>query len=284
MKKKKIIITALAAMVAIIAAAGLIGVNTIKVQTKMIDSYTELTLKDVPQEKWDALSKKTIFFGHMSVGFNILDGVKDILSENPNITLNITDTQTAAAFCHAQLGSNTQPLVKITSFQSQMQQLETPPDIAFLKFCYVDFYATTDTAEVFDAYQKMIAELQAAFPETTFMHCTVPLTTAPQDAKRKVKEIIKSLLGKTTTVDHNKKRMEFAALIKQAYPAETIIDITAYESTTPNGNLHFKTKNGIMVPFLIDDYTTDGGHLNEPGRQRVAEQMLIQLANGPDKS
>ena len=281
--KKKIIFTVLAVIAAVIVTVGLIGLNSIKVQTKMIDSYTQPSLKDVPQEKWDALTQKTIFFGHMSVGYNILDGVKDILSKNPNITLTITDTQTAPAFCQVELGSNTQPLKKIASFQSQIQQMKTPPDIALMKFCYVDFYATTNTAEIFDAYQKMIAELQAAFPNTTFMHCTVPLTTQPQGVKNKVKEIIKSMLGKTATVDHNKKRMEFAALIKQAYPAETIIDITGYESTTPNGSLHFKTKNGIMVPFLIDNYTTDGGHLSELGRRRVAEQMLIQLANCPDK-
>ena len=34
------------------------------------------TLNDVPKSKWEALSQKRIFFGHQSVGYNIIDGIK----------------------------------------------------------------------------------------------------------------------------------------------------------------------------------------------------------------
>ncbi len=278
--KSVIILIAFALLIAVIV---LITLNKIEVKTEMMTQYSEKNIKDVPLEKWELLAKKNIFFGHMSVGNNILDGVEDILKQNPHLTLKtcwIENFETAVnqGFCHSLLGSNTQPLEKIVSFQSQMQRLQTPPDIAFLKFCYVDFYTSTDIQKVFDAYQKMVSELQADFPDTKFMHCTVPLKSEPLTAKRKVKEIVKFFLGKATTIDHNKKRLEFSNLLKQAYAPETIIDIALYESTTPEGKFWFKYKNGVQIPFMIKAYTYDSGHLNEAGRKRVAEQLLIRLA------
>ncbi|OEU51706.1 MAG: hypothetical protein BA868_08700 [Desulfobacterales bacterium C00003106] len=44
-------------------------------------------LKDVPVSSWEKLAQKNIFFGHQSVGFNIMDGIKDLMKENPQIKL-----------------------------------------------------------------------------------------------------------------------------------------------------------------------------------------------------
>ena len=52
-------------------------------------------IKDVPAEKWKKLAKKKIYFGHQSVGFNIMDGVQDVLKENPQIELKIVETRKA---------------------------------------------------------------------------------------------------------------------------------------------------------------------------------------------
>lgn len=44
-------------------------------------SYTAVTfqsLKDIPESTWEELSAKKVYFGHQSVGFNIIDGLKDI--------------------------------------------------------------------------------------------------------------------------------------------------------------------------------------------------------------
>jgi hypothetical protein len=72
--------------------------------------------------------------------------------------------------------------------------------------------------------------------------------------------------------------MEFNHLLKETYKPETIIDISFAESTTPNGKHSFKLKKGIKVPFLIAEYTTDGGHLNAVGSKRVAEHLMARLA------
>ena len=34
-------------------------------------------LKDVPESTWTNLSKKKVFFGHQSVGDNIIDGINN---------------------------------------------------------------------------------------------------------------------------------------------------------------------------------------------------------------
>jgi len=47
------------------------------------------SINDIPQEKWDKLAQKRIFFGHQSVGFNILNGLNLIMADNPHIKLNI---------------------------------------------------------------------------------------------------------------------------------------------------------------------------------------------------
>ena len=59
---------------------------------------TFTALKDVPESTWKTLSKKKIFFGHQSVGFDIIDGIKDIMKENPQIKLNIVETSNPSDF------------------------------------------------------------------------------------------------------------------------------------------------------------------------------------------
>ena len=46
-------------------------------------------ISDVPDSKWNELALKKIYFGHRSVGNNIMDGVKDIINENQQIRLKI---------------------------------------------------------------------------------------------------------------------------------------------------------------------------------------------------
>ncbi len=245
----------------------------------MVDYSKESCLKDVTVEKWSQLTQKYIYFGHMSVGNNILGGMQDILGQQPNIAIPINSESSSEGFCHALLGGNKQPLEEITSFQSQVKHLKSPPDIAFLKFCYVDIDVATNIQQLFDAYRQMIDGLKADFTDMTFMHCTVPLTAEPQSIKETIKEMIKPLVGKTRTRDDNAKRMAFSNLLKHTFPPETIIDIALYESVTPDGRHSTKSLGGAKIPSLHAEYTTDGGHLNEIGSRRVAEQMLIRLAN-----
>ena len=41
------------------------------------------SIKDVPAEKWQELSQKKIYFGHQSLGNNIITGIQDLMKEYP---------------------------------------------------------------------------------------------------------------------------------------------------------------------------------------------------------
>ena len=56
------------------------------------------SIKDVSRQAWEKLSKKTISFGHQSVGNNIINGIKDLMEEKPQIKLKIVETFEQADF------------------------------------------------------------------------------------------------------------------------------------------------------------------------------------------
>lgn len=48
------------------------------------------SINKVSEATWQKLSQKKIYFGHQSVGFNIFEGVKDAIKENPQIKLKLS--------------------------------------------------------------------------------------------------------------------------------------------------------------------------------------------------
>ena len=101
-----------------------------------------------------AVANMRIFFGHQSVGKNILDGINDI-SEGVNNKINIVESRIAddnseAAFFHADVGKNKDPFSKIADFRELVENgIGGKVDVAFFKFCYVDFDQTTDIKSTF---------------------------------------------------------------------------------------------------------------------------------------
>jgi hypothetical protein len=249
------------------------------------------TKTDLPQwesvsaSQWQALSQKKIFFAHMSVGNNILDGAQAVLQRHPGVSLVVTrasnpaDMNLPALYHSEELGHNAEPFLKIEAFRSLLNRIQpAAPDMVLMKFCYVDVQSETDTDALFKAYDQTISELKTQMPNTLFLHGTIPLESPQLSMKRKCKEIIKSFLGRPTRSDNNYKRMLFNQKLKSAWPAEQVFDIAQIESATPEGFLSYKVQSGQKIPFLYGNYTTDGGHLNDVGAQRIGEQFLIFLA------
>ena len=58
-------------------------------ETKPYDNNQIKTIKQIPIQKWENLAQKKIFFGHQSVGNNILLGINEVKSTNDQIRLNI---------------------------------------------------------------------------------------------------------------------------------------------------------------------------------------------------
>ena len=80
--------------------------------------------------------------------------------------------------------------------------------------------------------------------------------------------------------DANIKRNEFNKLIRKEYAGkEPVFDLAEMESTHPDGRRGAFSKDGKTYYSMIPDYTHDGGYLNEKGRKKDSEQLLILLAN-----
>ena len=243
------------------------------------------SLDGIPDHKFHRLAQKRIFFGHQSVGFNILDGMAELAQQYENLQLNIVETRTGdpsdgGIFAHCRIGKNMDPLGKIQDFVQLIDSaFGENTDIAFLKFCYVDIHEGTDIPSVFQHYQTAIEELQARHPWIKFIHFCVPLFAPPNAITAQWKQTIKSILGKTTILKDNEKRDEYNHLLKNAYAESEIFDLARFESIDPMGRRVYWKKAGKTIPLLHPQFTTDGGHLNEEGKKRVAEQFLLFLMN-----
>lgn len=247
-------------------------------------TFDSTALRAIPPDRLEKLAYKKIYFGHQSVGFNIVNGLKDLSAENPQIRLNIVETSDMAAFkdpifSHSRIGENTDPKSKTDSFAALMEQgLGCKADIAFFKFCYLDIDEKTDIGNVFAHYKKAMDTLKREYPVTTFVHVTVPLRTTKTTWKTRIKK----LMGKREIweYDDNIKRNEFNDLLIKEYTGkEPIFDLAAVESTRPDGTRATFTKDGKTYSSLLPEYTQDGGHLNEFGRRRAAQALLLLLVN-----
>ncbi len=79
--------------------------------------------------------------------------------------------------------------------------------------------------------------------------------------------------------DDNIARNDFNKLLFEEFIGkEPLFDIAGIESTGYDGKRSAFKKAGKSFYSLAPEYTQDGGHLNETGRKRVAEQLLIFLA------
>ena len=90
---------------------------------KTTPSYKDI-LKPVSENDWAELSQKKIYFGHQSVGFNIIDGIKDLMAENISLNLKIKETDNpdefdGALFGHSRVGQNKDGQSKIDDFQKR---------------------------------------------------------------------------------------------------------------------------------------------------------------------
>jgi hypothetical protein len=253
---------------------------------KMLENKNLLpSIKDVPTEKWEKLAQKKIYFGHRSVGNNILDGIKDVMKENPKIRLNIVETTDQADFNvgllgHSPIGDNGDPISKINAFADIIENgLGKKVDIASLKFCFADFTAKTkDITNIFNDYKNTMSQLKEKYPRSSFVHFTVPLVIL----KTTWKTWIKIFLRKEEIWEYDQIiiKNKFNNLIRNEYDGkEPIFDIAEIESTYPDGSRSTFTRNGKIYYSLVPQYSRDGAHLSKSGRKIVAEQFLIFLAN-----
>lgn len=248
-------------------------------------------LADVPAEKLAQLSQRSYFFGHQSVGVNVMDGLALVLKDNPNIKLDVALSEDASqlkpgAFLHSRIGKNSEPATKVEAFQRLLDNgMGNRADAAFVKFCYVDAGAGANASveDTFANYKRTISELQAKYPQTRFVHFTMPLRTVPEG----IKISIKNLLGRDIPeYQDNAQRGRFNELLRNEYKGkEPIFDIAHLESLAAGGGKAYTFDyQGKTLEALAPENTYDGGHLSDEGKRWIAEQLLIFLAQLEYKS
>ena len=248
-------------------------------------------IESIPKTKKLKIGELKVYFGHRSVGYNIVDGLKNILGTNiSGIDMEIVELDDesgvnlgnndfrSGVFLHSKIGENTKPYSKIDDFEKKVTETYgNKVDVAFFKFCFVDINSKTDVKAVFAHYQEVMAKLKTAYPRTKFVHCTVPLTIL----KKSIKTTIKEILGKDEIWEYDNliANNRYNQLLLSHYLGkEPVFDLAQIESTYPDGKQCVFQRRGSTFASLVPEYSHDGGHLNEKGRRIVAEQLLIFLS------
>lgn len=266
--------TLLARIALLLPLAGLLSCE----QQKHAEPFA---MTDALKQDLATVQTARIFFGHQSVGGNIMDGVQDLLKES-GTQLTVLDVATdsgnppPAFLLHTPVGKNTEPKTKCDDFKRIVdQQLAGKLDIALLKFCYIDIDESTDVDKLFDYYRSVLDGLKARHPDITFIHVTAALRHAEGGLGIWVRE----MLGKPNRAKlDNLKRHAFNEKLRGTYATDPIFDLATSESTYPDGRRETFEYDGQTGYGLIGAYTDDGGHLNELGRKHVAADFVHNLA------
>jgi hypothetical protein len=224
-----------------------------------------------------ALEGRRILFGHQSVGDNLMDGLTELVEADSGARLKVVRVgDTAAAvgdgLFHFHVGKNGDPLLKISDFAKRVETASEPFDVAMVKLCYVDITQRTDVAALFAEYQTTMGRLASQYPDTRFVHITVPIT----GPKSGLKATLKRALGREN-IDpgDNITREMFNARMRDAYAhTGTLVDLAKVESTSPDGTRAVHRAGDKNYFMMVGEYTDDGGHLNGRGKSVVVPQFL----------
>ena len=199
------------------------------------------------------VAHKKIYFGHQSVGLNIIDGIQDILKDHQGVELKIVKTTDPHAlnspvFAHSMIGENEDPVSKINDFVRSIDAgIGGKAEIAFFKFCYVDITRNTDVEKVFGAYKSALQRLKDTYPHTKFVYLTAPLSVSVPS----LTGWIKGMLGRE---DNNIKKHAFNAMLRREYGgSDLLFDVAAIESTYPDGRKASFTSGGTTYDSLVPD-------------------------------
>ena len=248
------------------------------VSAEIIDHTAIDGVAALPQSTLDAIGQQRWFFTHASVGSNMLSGLNDLHAADPGryqlVTASVSylsGQQRAANPPDPTVGGRVYECPrgnpgwqsKFTIFENSVEisGWHAPAvDVAMDKLCYIDQDA--DAA----VYVNLMAALEAQYPQTVFVYITMPLTTSSDY--------------------DNVLRNVYNAAVRQHCGANSrlLYDLADMEAHDPNGNPATFTYQGQTYQRLCSGYTSDGGHLNTPGRQRIALGWYATAAAivGPD--
>lgn len=222
-----------------------------------------------------------VYFGHKSVGKNVIEGIKEIAQANSISNLSILkldedEKLTQNYFVHSSIGKNGDPISKIEEFRKNIELLINENlKVAMMKFCFADFDINSDINGIFQRYVTEIDSIKNDYPDLFIIHFTVPLK-AEKSFLGKLKAFAKGESNKNFY--DNLARNKYNDLIYSNFSADNIFDIAKIESTYPDGEREIKNLKGNQCYFMINEYSRDGSHLNEIGQKLVAKELINHIA------
>ena len=227
---------------------------------------THSVIDDELKADLETLRGARIFFGHQSVGVNILEGLAE-LSREAGIPVQIGE---------GPVGANRNPASKFEDFARRAES--TPAgelQVMAVKLCYADFEPSTDVDALIRAYRDAVARVRKAQPGVRIVHVTPPLWARPSGFKAGIKR----MLGRSIWEEQGDAHAQsYREKLLAAFPGEPLFDLGRLESTRPDGSREENQVDGSAVPMLWPGYTNDGGHLNHAGKRLAARAFAHALA------
>ena len=228
----------------------------------------------------EEVSNLKVYFGHQSVGCNIMEGIY-VWEQETGVYLKAVESRdfkavSDASFVHFRIGKNGDFRGKVDDFVSLVTQIpdgENP--IAFFKFCFVDITSESDVDSEFEYYNEKMLYLKDNYPNIKFVVCTVPVT----GVQKGIRAAAKRILNRTPYgyLD-NIKRQEFnERIISDFSGIMSVFDLAGLEATHPDGSIETYSCDGDDYPCMPDYYRTDYGHLNSFGARTISYNLLAFL-------
>lgn len=248
-----------------------------------VEYKTTASLKDLNESDSQKINNMRIYFGHQSVGYNILEGIQELKNEYPLIGLSIIEEEKPGKIekpmlLHSKVGKNRDPESKINDFVANIENgIGKSADYVALKLCYVDIKRQTNVEDLFEKYQNAVSKIKKQFPNLKIIHFTAPLKTVQTGSVAWFKRVLGKKPG---GYENNIKRNQYNDYIREKYQGvDPIFDIAAIESTKVDGTKQFFSVKNEKYESLVPGYTKDGGHLNVIGRKRLAEKFILFLVS-----
>lgn len=223
-----------------------------------------LVADDSLKRDLETLRAARVFFGHHSVGRDLLDGVAQLAKE----------AGVEVSLGEGPVGENQDPKSKFEAWAKKAES-GVEADLMVMKLCFVDFTPHTNPEELLSAYQAAVARVKQAKPGVKIVHVTAPLTGRAGGAKAWLNRTV----GRSVWADDaNARRLAYNRALRAAFPGEPIFDLATVESTRPDGSREEHAVGGQPVPMLWPGYTYDDGHLNDAGKRVAARAFIATLA------
>jgi len=235
------------------------------------------------QADLERVAHQRIYFGHQSVGGNLLEGVQDLAAQS-GVPIRILEVTTASqvgpnTIGHTFISENRNPIGKLQAFDQAVGAGPSGLNIALMKFCYLDIDGETDAKALFARYRATVDGIRLRNPGLNIVHVTAPLTEVQSGPKA----YIKRMLGRPPYgAVENQRREQYNTLLRQTYGGrDPIFDLARLESVAPDGKNVTGEWNGQLAPAMAPSYSDDGGHLNKVGRLQAARELVSVLAAIP---